>query len=212
MPAPWARGAQCRIVGRLHGSEVINVFNFATNTVVSDGPQLDALLLALATAMLACAFETLLPAVTSDYTLVQCDATGIYPVRTDPVIATAEAGAVGELGPVSASFISSLVNLRTGLGGRRGRGKKFLPPPGELQSANSLMDPGTDLLLKDFLLCLAGKFVGGAKTEQWDLGVLSRTDAGPTNANFNAGFRIVTQMSVNTTLAKMGSRKVGVGA
>src|SRR5690242_9991744 len=117
MAAPWAAGAECRIVGNLHGSQCINVFHFATNTVINDDDNLDDLLLQLAQAMLECAVETLLPAVTSDYTLVHVDAKRIAPVRSDPMIATAPAGSVGQRGPTSVSFAASLMNIRTGGGG-----------------------------------------------------------------------------------------------
>lgn len=212
MAAPWARGAQCRIVGRLHGSEVINVFHLATNTVVLDGGPLDDLLLQLAVAMLACAVDTLLPAVTQDYTLVQCDAQTIFPSRSDPVIATAPANSVGALGPTSVSFAASLVNIRTGGGGRRGRGKKFLPPPGEAQIANSLMDNPTLTLLTAFLECLAGKFTGAAPTTDWVLGVYSKTTDDAVGGTFDNSFRPATQLSPVAELATMHSRKVGVGA
>ena len=211
MPAPWSGVAQCRIVGRLHGSECVNVFHLATNTVINDGNQLD-LLLALATAMLACAIEKLLPAVTQDYTLVQVDAKLLHPTESDPVIATAPANSVGALGPVSASFIASLVNIRTGGGGRRGRGKKFLPPPGEAQSANSVMDNPTLVLLTEFLLCVAGKFTGAGATEAWRLGVMSFTRKKELGGTFDNSFREATQLSPTQTLAVMRSRKLGHGA
>ena len=212
MPAPWARGAICRVVGKVHGQDCINVWTLGTNTVVLDGGPLDALLLQLATAMLQCAVDVLLPAVSSDYTLIQCDARAIYPTASDPVIATAPANSIGQLGPCSVSFAASLVNIRTGNGGRRGRGKKFLPPPGEAQTTNGSMDNPTLVLLTQYLACVAGKFVGAGKTEQWDLGVLSIADAGSPPANFDLGFRVATQLSPVALLARAGRRKIGKGS
>src|SRR6185436_3832889 len=114
MPAPWVAGAQCRIIGEIHGQQTVNVMHFATNDAILDEGELDTILLALATAMLECVVETLLPAVSSDWKVVQCDARRIYPTPSDPILATADAGSVGELSASSVSFASSLVSVRTG--------------------------------------------------------------------------------------------------
>jgi len=212
MAAPWSRGALGRIIGKLQGQDCINVFTFATNTVVNDPPAIDTLLLQIAEGLLDCAVTTLLPAVTSDYTLVACDARLIYPAPGDPVIATAVAGSVGTSGPTNVSFASSLMNIRTGTGGRSGRGRKFLPPPGDDAITNSVLDPDTMVQLANFGLCLAGKFMNINKTTDWQLGVLSRKIAGANNAAFDNGFRIATQLSAVQEVALMSSRKVGRGA
>lgn len=216
MAAPWALGAQARIVGTLHGQDTVNVLHFATNTAELDISPPSPLLTALVEAILACVIEALLPAVTQDWTARYVDARFVYngggsPIGTDPVIATAPAGSVGELGVTSVSFASSLVNIRTGLGGRRGRGRMFLPPAGEAQTAASMIDEGTMDLITAFLLCMAGKFLGSSPTTDWRLGVLSRTIAGPTNANFNAGFFIASQLSPVARVAVLSRRKIGHG-
>lgn len=212
MPGPYARGAQGRIIGELHGQQTVNVLHFGSHTVVDDGPDLDVLLLQIATALLDCAVTTLLPAVTEDWTLVRADAKGIYPVLTDPVVATADAGAVGELSATSVSFASSLVTIRTGGGGKRGRGRVFLPPPGEGEVSQSAIDAGTLVLITAFLTCMAGKFTGISPSTDWVLGVFSRTAASGLFANFNTGFRDATQLSPNANLAVMRSRRKGHGA
>jgi hypothetical protein len=212
MAAPWARGAECRIIGELHGQQTVNVLHFATNEVVSDPSSLDTLLLTLAEAMLACVIETLLPAVSIDWKAVKVDAKAIYPTPSDPVIATADAGSVGELGVTSVSFASSLVTLRTGTGVRRGRGRIFLPPPGEAQVTASAIDPGTLTLITAFCTCVAGKFLGASPTTDWRLGVLSRKDLSGVGGNFDNSFRIVTQLSPVADLAVMRSRRKGHGA
>lgn len=212
MAAPWARGAEVRVIGKLQGQDCINVWHFATNTVVNDGGPLDALLLALAQAMLACAIDTLLPGVTSEYTLVGVEARSIHPALSDPVVSTAPAGSVGQLGPTSASFLATLVNLRTGGGGRRGRGKKFLPPPGESNIAVSAIDQPTLDLLIAYLECVASKFFTGTGTEDWEVGVYSKTNDLAVGGTFDNSFRVVTQMTPSQFIAKMGTRKVGRGS
>lgn len=208
MPAPWAAGAEARIVGRMHGQTVINVFHFATNTVLNDGDNLDTVLLELAEALLDCARTTLLPAVTEDYQLVQCDAKRIYPTPSDPIIATATTDDIGSRGFTEVSFAASLLNLRTGGGGRRGRGRKFLPPPGSGDITGSQVDPAVLLLLAQFATCMAGKFLGSSPSTAWRLGIFSRTNRAASGGSFDNSFRLVTQLSPKTDVAVMRSRRL----
>jgi len=212
MPAPWVAGAECRIVGELHGSQTVNVFHLATNDQIADEAALDTILLALAQAMLECAVETLLPAVTSDWKLVQCDAKRIYPTASDPVIATADVGSVGQRGPTEVSFAAALINMRTGGGGKSGRGKKFLPPPGEADITASAIDNATLALLTAFAACLAGKFLGSNPSTPWRLGVLSHKIQTQTiGGGFDNAFRIVTSLSPKADIAVLRSRRKGRG-
>lgn len=208
----WARGAEVRIVGSLHGSQTENVFHVATDEVANDQDALNALLLQLAQAMLLCVIDTLLPAVSQDWSVTRVEAIEVFPTRSDPIVATADPGSVGELGVTSVSFAASLLNLRTGGGGRSGRGKKFLPPAGEAQIANSAIDGPTLALIAAFAACIAEKFMGVNPTSSWHLGIFSRKNGGANFANFNQGFRLVTSINPVADVARMGSRKKGRGA
>jgi hypothetical protein len=212
MPAPWVAGAQGRIVGSIHGQQTVNVLNFATNSAILDQGALDTLLLALATALLDCAFQALLPAVTSDWKLVSADARRIYPSSSDPLIQAAGANQVGALSATSVSFAASLVNIRTGSGGKSGRGRMFLPPPGEAEISASGMDSNTQNLLYVFTTCLAGKFMGVSPSEDWRLGVLSKKELAATGGTFDNSFRQATSLNIVANLACLRSRKVGHGA
>lgn len=208
MPAPWVAGAQGRIIGMIHGQQTVNVMHFATNDQIADQAELDTILLALATAMLDCAVSTLLPAVTSDWTLVQCDAKRVAPTPSDPILATAPGGSVGELSPSSVSFIASLVNIRTGGGGKSGRGRIFLPPAGEAEIQNSAIDGPTLTLLAAFLTCVAGKFMGVGATTPWRLGVLSQKLLAGVGGNFDNAFREATSLNPVAQSSALMSRKV----
>lgn len=212
MPAPWTAGAQARIIGEIHGQQTVNVMHFATNSAIFDEGALDTLLLQLAEALLECTIDTLLPAVTIDWKVVRCDAKRVYPVVSDPIVATAPAGSVGELGVTSVSFASTLYHVRTGGGGRRGRGRNFLPPAGEAQIVNSAIDAPTLALISAFLVCVAGKFMGDAATTDWRLGVLSRKNLSGVGGNFDNSFRPATSLNPVANCAVMGTRKVGRGA
>jgi hypothetical protein len=212
MPAPWTGGAQGRIIGELHGQQTVNVLHFATNSLMSPPAQLDLILLQLAQALLDCVITTLLPAVSIDWKVTHCDAKRIAPAFSDPVIATAPANSVGDLSVTSVSFSSSLISLRTGIDGRKGRGRMFLPPPGEAEVAQSAMDNPTLVKLTAFATCLAGKFLGATPTTDWRLGVLSRKDYAGVFGNFDNAFRVVTQLSPKSELAVLRSRRRGHGA
>lgn len=208
MPAPWVAGAQARIIGEIHGQETVNVLNFATNSAIADQGALDTLLLQLAAALLDCAVTTLIPAVTQDWKVIRCDARRISPTPSDPIIATANAGEVGDLSATSVSFAASLLNVRTGSGGRRGRGRIFLPPAGEAQIANSAIDAGTLTALAAFAACLAGKFIGPSATTDWRLGVLSRKNLTSTGGTFDNSFREATSLNPVAKVSCLRSRKV----
>lgn len=212
MPGPWARGIRVRIIGHIHGQLTVNVLHFGTHEVVSDPPAINALLLQLATAVAACIIDNFLPAATSDWSLARVEAQEIAPTLSDPVVFTPEDPAVGTAGVASASFLASLVQIFTGGGGRSGRGRIFLPPAGEAQTANSLLDAGTMTAIAAFLACVAGKFIGVGATEPFALGVLSQKTFQNTPANFDAAFREATQLVPSNVVAIMGTRKVGRGA
>lgn len=212
MPAPWARGARVVIKGRIHGSVTNNVLHFATNEVVNDGPTLDPLLLALATAVALCVIEQLLPAISSDWTFEECSAQSFTPTQSDPVVFTPNAGTNGTGAATNVSFAASLVNIRTGTGGRRGRGKMFLPPAGDAQITNSLLtQPPMDAIVA-FLQCVAAKFHPVNGTEDWVLGVFSRKDFTSVGGTFDNSFRPATQLTPNQIVATMHSRKIGIGS
>jgi hypothetical protein len=188
------------------------VVNFATNEVVSDGPLLDALLLQLASAMLGCIIDELLGGVTQDWRIDRVEAVQIHPTIGDPVVATANPNAIGTLGPTSVSFASSMVHIRTGQGGRRGRGRIFLPPPGEANITNSILDQSAVDPLVAFLTCVAGKFAGVNPTTPWRIGVLSRKTLTGIGGTFDNAFAEATQLTPEKNVAIMSSRKLNRGS
>lgn len=212
MAAPWSLGVRVRIIGKLHGQDCINVYHFATNTVVNDAPSTDALILALLTAFLLCITDQLLAAVTSDYKLTGVEGTAIFPTKGDPIFLAADPGAQGALSPTSTSFIATLVQIRTGIGGRTHRGRNFLPPAGEANTANSVLDADTKQQLIAFVNCVIGKFMGQNPSTDWRLGVWSRKGTTKTDTKFNENFTQGTSMIVNEVSAVMGTRKVGRGS
>lgn len=215
MPAPWNAHAVGTIHGTIHGQETVNVMHFATNANITDQPFPHPLLLELAQALLECAVDTLLPAVTQDWTLVKTRAsfvgTVIPTLSPDFVEATAPAASVGELSSTSVSFAASGVDLKTGRNGRNGRGRMFLPPAGEAEMSASGIDNATLLLIAAFLTCMAGKFLGASPSTVWRWGVYSRKLGGASFANFDAAFAVIGQSSPRANSFVIGRRKVGRG-
>jgi hypothetical protein len=210
MAAPWSAGAQARIVGELHGQQTINVLNFATNTQPND-TDFSAMLIQLAEALRDCVVESLLPAVTQNWTFKRIECQLLSPNKTNPLLVTGTNDNVGELSVVSVSFASSLVTINTAFGGRSGSGRFFLPPPGEAETADSEMDGPTLVLLAAFLACVATKFMSANATTPWRLGVLSRKLAGANLANFDAGFHEAVGLHPHSTISCTRSRKKGHG-
>lgn len=215
MPAPWANGAQVRINGEIHGQQTVTVLHFATNTQELDISPPSPLLTALVEAVLDCILQTLLPAVTQDWRVISVDARYLHNVGagvlTDPVIATAPANSVGTRGVTSVSFASSLVNLRTGVVGRRGRGKMFLPPAGEADITSSDLANDVLVLLAAFGTCMAGKFLGTSPSTVWRWGVYSRAIGGNGPYNFDTGLHLISQISPSAKVAVIARRKAGRG-
>lgn len=214
MPSPWARGARVVIKGLIHGEEYNNVLHFATNTVVNDGTELETLLRQLADAVQQCVAEVLINAATEDWSYTLTEATAIAPSLGDPITSTNPVVTAGVTGPQGIGFGATLVQVRTGTGGRKGRGRMFLPPGPEAMATAGEWDPALLALVAQFCACMAGKFIGAGATTPWRLGVLSRKDMGtpPSPANFNAAFREATSLVPQKIIAKMGSRQKGKGS
>jgi hypothetical protein len=211
MPAPWAAHAQVRILGRLHGQQTVNVLNLATNTVVNDDLTGIALLQQLGQDIRDCVEQTLALAVTSDWKFEMVDVRKTGPTVGDTIEIAPTDQIEGALAPTSVSFAATLVRILTGGGGRSGRGRIFLPPPGEPQITQSAMDANTNALVVAFCACLIGKFIQNATTP-WRLGVLSRKKVNNVLPPIDERFREAVNLTVVSQMAKIGSRKVGHGS
>lgn len=211
MAGPYSAVAEVKIIGEMHGSQTVNVMHFGTTSAINDEAGRNQLLHDLIVAVAACVVDFLLPAVTSDWRFLRVDVKDISANLFNEDTVAPETVSVGELSPCTASFISTLLNVKTGGGGKSGRGKKFLPPPGEAESTASSIDPGTVTLILAFVNCVIEKFVGAGASTAWRFGILSRKVLASAGGSFNTAFREATTITVNPVLAKMGSRKKGRG-
>jgi len=193
--------AEVLVVGQIHGQETVNVYHFGRETPFNVDTILQDLM-DLAIALSVCITEKLLPAVSSDWHLVKLRARTIKGGESDEVELGVVGDPVGALSPASHSFAATLLNLKTGGGGRSGRGKKFLPPVGEAETSASSIDGPTLVLLAAFITCLVEKFLGNPPQAEWNLVVFSKK---------NDAAREVKSIVVNPNTAVMHSRRRGSG-
>ena len=210
----FQRYIQARIRGHMHGSETVNVLNFGTDSAAADNDALVALLAQLAQAIILCAVAQLRGGVTEDWTLDGVDCKQLFPTISDEVfVAATPPDNVGQSSTQNVSFAAVLVSIQTGGGGKSGRGRIFLPPPGDGAITNSVInDPGTIGFYAGFINCLVEKFVGVNRSSAFALGVLSRKHLKATPNDYNGAFRIAQQMIVRTNISCLRSRKLGHGS
>lgn len=201
-----ARVFQARIKATVQGQTYRNVIHFGSDVAGDDIP---THLAALALAIFECISTVLLPILPNTTRFEAVGVKQIYPDVTeeiDDVSLAADGDAVQHSLP---SFVSMMVKLQTGTGGRKWKGRFFLPPPREGDSEGSLMDDVSFGVLVNFAACLAGKFIAPGATTPYRIGVLSRVAGAGTIAD---KFKEATQIVPVKVLAVQRRRKLGVGS
>lgn len=208
----FERYIEARVKGQIHGQRTINIFHFGTSAGIPNQEQLILFLQQLGQDIIECAIQQLLGAVTSDWTLEGVDLQQLHPQLTDPVEFAAPANSVGLRAPVNTSFECVIMRKKTGFGGKRKRGRNFLPPPGDADITNSLIssDPVSDFLA-GFIVCMTNKFVGADATTTSRMVLLSPKTLKENPGNYNLATTDIAQLSIDTAITHMHSRKVGVG-
>lgn len=203
---------RARLIGSIHNSQTVNVMHFGTNTNSVDIPDWNSRIQALCQAIVQCAVTHLLPVVSSDWTFQRVEAQLFHPIELDPVQAQVPLPNVGQGGPQGVTIAASLIQLRTGRDGRRGRGRLFLPPAGEANIAGGNWDAAWLAALTAFCLCLANNFGEPGGSSDFKLGVFSRKDAAALGGSVSGAFRDLVQLSPQALAASMRTRKVGRGS
>jgi hypothetical protein len=208
---PFAHIAQVVITGKVDQQDYRNIMHFGTDLTGFD-TQNDALLLALAAAVFECFITVLLPGLSSNISLTGAKAKRIFPVVSDEVIDATNAGVGGLNQPCLPSFNSMMIDVKTGGGGRRNRGRLFLPPPVEVNTTNSLLSSGGLDLVTDFAQCMVGKFLGLDRSTDWQIGVLSRAAIKNDDAAINVAFKAATSLTPVDEIACQRRRKLRKGS
>jgi hypothetical protein len=198
------------VKGKVDGQDYRNVMHFGGDTNANDGAW-EPILLQLAQAVFECFVTVLLPGLSSQISIDECTAKRIYPAVTDEVSYSTGAASGAGSGQALPSFCSVKVELKTGSGGRRNRGRLFLPPPLETEVQNSIFAANGNVLFTSFLVCIAGKFIGAAPSTGFALGVLSRA-AVKGGSTIQAAFKPVTSYVISNVIGVMRRRKLGTGS
>jgi hypothetical protein len=190
----------------LHSQRCVNVYHFK-------GSNNFASLEDLINDVISCIRTSLLPALSVDCKLINVRGKTIYPALSDEAILSGNAGDVGGIATGGdVSFAAGLMSLRTGLGGRSNRGRKFIAGLPEDGVTASRLTTGELAALLTFATCLAGKFISNTSTDPYFIGVLSRKKMKPpTNATALAAFRSCTSISVSSVVSTQVRRKIGRG-
>lgn len=208
----YPHGVRIRIVGEIHGSQTNNVLHFGTNTNSVDLNDWNARIQLLCQAVAECVITHLLPVVTSDWKFLRTEGQKISAPVMDPVVHNTPLPNVGGGQAQGGTILASLVHIRCGRDGRKGRGKMFLPPGGENHLANGEWDAVWIAAVVAFLGCLASKFAHNTGTSDFKIGVLSRKDFEALGGTFQSAFRDAEQLSAVEVASSMRTRKKGKGA
>jgi len=212
MSTVFPHGARLRIIGEIHGSQTVNVLHFGNDIQDVDLPTAISRLGELAQDVVECVVTHLLPVVTVDWKFIRCEAQMITPFETDPVVVNAALPNVGGGGEQGVTISSTLVQLRTGRDGRKGRGRMFLPPGGENHIALGDWDALWLAAVVAFLGCMSDKFKETGGTSSWKWGVLSRKDFESVGGTWSNSFRVIQTATAQPLAASMRTRKKGRGA
>lgn len=201
---------QAVVRGFVQGQDYRNVLHFGTDAGVNDADY-SAILAALGLAIMQCFTEVLLPELPSTCGVDHVGCKRIFPALTDEVLNATGAGVGGTATAGLPSFVATKMEIRTGGGGRRNRGRIYLFPPTEADTTDSFLAQAGNDLFAAFITCLAGKFIGAGATTPYRLGVLSRKSISE-GQTIQQAWKPATSLTVSNTLAIMGRRKQGVGS
>jgi hypothetical protein len=207
MPHPYNRIVQAVIVGLLHGQETNNVLHFGGN---GTEPNLNQLLADI----LDCIVTTFKPAASSEWTLTKISGRPLFPQLGDPIDLFPTTAVAGTGLPAETSFSANIIRINTGLGGRRHRGRIFMPAViANDVNQSKLTDNGLAKLVA-FAACMAGKFIkapNAVDNPAWEIGVLSRTQAKVQGETLETSFTPATVLTAQRVVGVMRSRRIGHG-
>jgi hypothetical protein len=213
MAGPYNAGIRARIVGKISGQDCIQVLHFGVNVPwVVDTVTVNNRLKELANAIHDCIVSTLLPASANNYTYNFTECKAIFPNESDFVPNDNIAPDVGAQGEQGVLVGSQLVEVLTGGGGRRGRGRNFWPPAAEVNALAGQWNPAALVLIAAFCACMAGKFMEPNPTTDFRFGVYSRTTDDELLNDFSSSFREAIALRPSSIIATMGTRKLNRGS
>lgn len=109
------------------------------------------------------------------------------------------------------SFCAPLVHWHTAAGGRRKRGRTFLPPVPVTDTSASNITAGMQALIQAQVDSWLARFSATGSSAEYTMGVWSRSNGGANPPFSAAGFQPITSGIATNLLAVQRRRRVGTG-
>jgi hypothetical protein len=197
---------QLTIKGTLDGQDTNNVLHLrSTSSILYDEE-------ALAEAIIECFVDSLLPGLSSDFTLHSVSAKRILPSVGNEVIVNAPANSNGLVSGSLPSFNAAVISLRSAVGSKSGRGRMYIAGIPNSGETASMVSTSLQSTLAAFVTCMFGKFVSDLSLSGFEWGVFSRKNHQAVPNDMPSWWRAITSASVNSAIGTMRSRKVGSGS
>jgi hypothetical protein len=198
-----------RIYQRMHTAQVVNVIHFVEDLAAVGGGAA-GIANDFVTNMTATLKARASRQVTFDY--VECQS--IVPFVGGPVVVNFPASTLGTVSEDAASAtLCEVVTVYSQRGGRRGRGRMFLPPGGTViaSAQNGTWGATQTGRTTAFATAMATRYIGIAGTVAYCLGVWSKV-MGPQFPPWSSSqFARATGLTVRTTIRTQRRRQLGVG-
>lgn len=194
---------QVSIKTELQGQQCFNVLNFEGTDIFLDR---DDLASAIKTS-----YFILKNGLSVDLKFKEVRVKKIWPEAGDELIDSYANNSVGEGGAALPSFNAALVQLRTGVGGRSGRGRVYLPGLPEVSTTAGSLDSALQTFIVNWLVDMATRFIGEAVTSGFRWIVMSRKNFATTPGNKDSWRRYITSAVLVPPVSSMRSRKIGSG-
>jgi hypothetical protein len=204
--------AEATIIGKINDEDYRNRIHFSTETMEWDTNGLQ-LLTTLCTELSADVVSGFLGALSNEFQFIGVAAKRIAPDTSDIVEVFTDAGPGGVAGQALPSFNCMLAHKKSGKGGRKGRGRMFLPPPLEAHADKGKLIAAGVAVIEEFLDGLRTHFIGAGGSSVWSLGVLNNVydNATPPNITDRNWFPSAALVA-DDLIAVQRRRKIGRGS
>jgi len=198
-----------RIYQLMHGAQVVNVLHF-----VEDLPAVGAGASGLANDFVTNMTTTLKARASNNVTFQYVEVQKIVPFEGGPAVVSFPGGTIGGVAGNSVSAtLCEVVTIYSQRGGRRGRGRIYLPPPetSSTSAGSGVWTATQTARTQTFCNAFATRYIGAAGLVAYCLGVWSRA-SGPQFPPWSTSqFARATGLTIRTTMRTQRRRQVGVG-
>ena len=206
---PYNEIYRLRVYQTLQGGQVVNVMHFVQDDPVPTRGPLELandFITNMTTTLKARAFA----GVTFNYVEVQ----SIVPFSGGSVIVNFPGGTIGGVaGSCASGTLSEVMTIYSERGGRRGRGRLYLPSSdtSATNASGGSWTAAQTARTQTFATAFYNRYIAATKPIGWALGVWSRA-SGPINPPWaTSQFARATGLTIRTTIRTQRRRQLGVG-